>query len=152
MRKPFLALVLVFAITLSAAAQNTTIVAGWDRVVALPVRSQIYVYDRTTHKRCYLKSADAETLVCSNGGDLVYRRSEIVSIKLSHRVRSAWTAEGTAYAVLAVIAFSARNKTDNSLEAAAILGLVDLITLIAVPFLGHRWDFMRTTIYTAPQP
>jgi hypothetical protein len=156
MRKPLLALILIFATTLSATAQQISPQLpknSWARVQTVSTGTAIHVKTATSNVLCTLKSADAETLTCAhNFQDLVYKRTEIRSIKVGHRTRSAWVAEGIAFVGFAAAsaAVNSRGNGLNNLGAGLVVGFVGLLSLIVAPIVGYFTDFTRGTIYEAP--
>src|ERR1035437_7377975 len=95
MRK-ILATLLAFT-TLSATAQQPAQAptppppagSNWQHVQALPIGASINVKARKSHAGCNLKSVDADSLTCTHGKDIVFQRSEILSIQVPRRGRSA---------------------------------------------------------------
>src|SRR5579859_7159230 len=87
-----LILALVFAPALSAIAAPLSAPppagSNWQHVQVLPVGTAINVKARSGHASCNVKSVDANSLTCTGKKDMVYRRTDVLSIGISHRGRS----------------------------------------------------------------
>jgi len=159
MRKHFHALLLcaLFAAAGSvAAAQQPAPDAlpsgpGWGRVMAIPSGSTLYVRGRTRSAHCKVKSADADSLTCANGDGTrtdVFQKSEIKSVRVPHRARSAaaGAAVGAAGGALAGVAIGKNGQ---------IIGKGGLAAIFAIPLavvgalVGVATDFAGSTIYRA---
>jgi hypothetical protein len=160
MRK-LLATLLAFT-TLSASAQQPAqqpvppppAGSNWQHVQALPVGTSLYVNAKPRHTACKLKSDDADTLTCtSSGKDVVFQRTEIVTIKISRRGRSALiaAAPGAALAIGGGIGFATCNEKEllGCLGPGAAVGTGSVIALIGA-LTGGLTDFTRSTVYKAP--
>jgi hypothetical protein len=73
-----------------AAAQAVQPPAGsnWQHVQVLPVGTSINVKARTSHASCNVKSVDADSLTCTGKKGVVFQRTDVLSIGISHRGRS----------------------------------------------------------------
>src|ERR1035441_6649794 len=89
-RTSLLSLVLVSALSAHAAQQPAQPLAGsnWQHVQVLPAGTSINVKARSSHASCKLKSVDADSLTCTDKKDIVFQRTDVVSIKISRRGRS----------------------------------------------------------------
>jgi hypothetical protein len=63
--------------------------SNWQHVQALPPGANIHVKSRHGSTTCKVKSTDAESLICTRGKDISFSRSEIKSISIPRRGRSA---------------------------------------------------------------
>ena len=156
MRK-LLATLLAFA-TLSASAQQPAqqppAGSNWQHVQALPVGTSLYVKAQTRHRACKLKNDDADTLTCTDSGkDFVFQRTEIVTIKMSRRGRSALVgaAPGGALLIGGGIGLATCNKSVflGCLGGAVAVVWGGVFALIGAP-IGALTDFARSTVYKAP--
>ncbi len=155
-----LSLVLASALSAHAARQPAQPPAGsnWQHVQALPISASIYVKAKHSHSKCILKSADAVTLICTRGKEIVYQRVDIVNIKIPRHGRS--TLAGLAIGAGVGAALGAATggdpcKTTQGFcadvasrgETAAFSGF--LFAAIGAP-IGYFTDFTRSTVYRAP--
>ena len=164
--KRTLVLSLVLASALSAPAQQPAqqpsqppAGSNWQHVQALPAGTSINVTARTSHLACKLKSVDAETLICTHGKDIVFQRSDILSIKIPRRGRSALIGlgigAGAGVIVGAATGCSSAQKnsawgcflTPTRTQGAAIFGV--LFGGIGAA-IGAGTDFAKSTVYKAP--
>ena len=169
MMRKGLATLLAFT-TLSASSQQTAqqpvppppAGSNWQHVQALPVGTSLYVSAKTRHKSCKLKNDDADTLTCTNSGkDIVFQRTEIVTIKISRRGRSALiaAAPGAALAIGGLAAGGAgefgsqtcSGSQTNCGQIGAGVAIIWGVALAAVAApIGALTDFSRSTVYKAP--
>jgi hypothetical protein len=159
-------LALALAPALSAHAQQPTpqptpalppAGSNWRHVQALPVGASINVKARKSHAGCKLKSVDADSLTCTRGKDLVFQRTDIVSIKIPRRGRSALVGGGLGAGVGALIgAATGSSSCSGQAFCFNILSRGDLAAIgaVAVGFVGAvvggATDFTRSTVYQAP--
>src|ERR1039458_2782551 len=89
-RTSLLSLVLVSALSARAAQQPAQPLAGsnWQHVQVLPAGTSISVKARSSHASCKLKSVHADSLTCTDKKDIVFQRTDVVSIKISRRGRA----------------------------------------------------------------
>ena len=147
-------LCLVVAPALGAAAQQPTQPApaagsNWQHVQALPVGASIQVQARKSHASCNLKSVDADTLTCTHRKDIVFQRTDILTIKIPRRSRSMLVGLDIGAGAGAVVgAATGRNGTFVPRGLGAII--------LAVPgapiglAVGGLTDFTKSTVYKAP--
>jgi hypothetical protein len=153
-----LLLALAFAPTLALSAQQpiapgqAPASSSWQHVQALRAGTSINVKARTSHASCTLRAVDDDTLTCTRGKDLVFQRSDILTIKDPHRGRSTLVGlaiGGGAGAIAGAVAagpcnnFCIVGREDVALIFGVGLGAVGAIT-------GALTDFTRSTIYKAP--
>jgi hypothetical protein len=159
MRKYFSALLLAAFVatagSVASAQQFTTdalsgglsSTSGWERVMAMPSGSNLYVRGTTKSTHCKLKSADADSLTCVSGAKTeVYQKAEIASVRIPHRGRSAaiGAAAGGAGGGIAGAAVGQNGQ---------IIGRGGLAAIFAVPLavigalIGLATDFAGSTIY-----
>jgi uncharacterized protein YcfJ len=157
-----LSLALVSAIQASAqqsALPAPTAGSDWRQVEALPAGASINVKARTRHANCKLKSVNADTLTCNQPKEVVFQRTEILTIKIPRRGRSSLIATGIgagagAIVGAAITGCSAAQKdsyfgcfiTPTRPQGAAI-GAV-LFGVIGAP-IGYFSDFAKSTVYKA---
>ncbi len=152
-------LILVLVPSLCAAAQQTAPPAppegsNWQHVQALPPGASINVIARSSHEICKLKSVDADTLTCTHGRDFTFQRSDIVSIKLPHRGRSALIGAAIGGGVGTGIGFAAGTSGKDTFFGPNFLR--GAMTAIGAVFggvvggtTGALTDFSRSTVYKA---
>jgi hypothetical protein len=128
--------------------------SNWQRVQALAVGQSINVSTRASHAGCKLKSVDADTLTCTHGKDLVFQRTDIVSIKVPHRGRSSLVGLAIGAGVGAIVGRAAAGG--GSCNNFCIISPGDVAAGGAIGFgaigtiVGTLTDFTRSTIYKAP--
>jgi hypothetical protein len=159
MRK-ILATLLAFT-TLSASAQQPAqqpvppppAGSNWQHVQALPVGTSLYVKAQTRHRACKLKNDDADTLTCTDTGkDFVFQRTEIVTIKISRRGRSALiaAAPGAALAIGGLAAGGAGEFAGSGKIGAGVAIIWGAVFAVVGAPIGALTDFARSTVYKAP--
>jgi hypothetical protein len=135
--------------------------SNWQHVQALPIGSSINVKARTTHLGCTLKSVDADSLTCTHRKDVTFQRSDVLNIRITHRVRSTLVAAALGGGVGAVIgaasiggcsqqqrqSFLGCFQIVSRADGAALIGGVGAI--VAAP-IGYSTDFTHSTVYKAP--
>lgn len=123
--------------------------SNWQHVQALPAGSSIQVQARKSHAKCNLKSVDADSLTCVQKKDLVFQRTDIVSIKIPRRGRSTLAGMGIGAGAGAVLgAAVGQNGTFVPRGLGAII-----LGVLGTPIgagIGAATDFSRSTVYTAP--
>lgn len=164
--RPFL-LTMALAITLAAPAQQGAVQpprpaegSNWQHVQALPAGTSIQVKASKSHANCKLKSVDADALTCTSRKDLVFQRTDILTIKIPRRGRSTLIAMGIGAGTGAIVgaatsgcstaeknSFLGCFLTPTRPQGAAI-GAV-LFGAIGAP-IGALTDFAKSTIYKAP--
>jgi hypothetical protein len=163
MRTLLLSLVLVPAIGgFAQQPTSTALPAGsnWQHVQALPVGASVQVKARKSHANCYVKSVDADTLTCAGKKDIVFARTDVVSIRIPRRGRSTLIGLGIGAGVGAGVGAAAsgcstaeKNSflgcflTPTRPQGAAIGGVLFGGILAAI---GAATDFARSTVYEAP--
>src|ERR1035437_4538396 len=156
-----LAMALVLPV-LSAPAQQPTqqtvqppAGSNWQHVQALPAGNSLNVNARTSHLACKLKSVDADTLTCTHGKDVVFQRSEILSIKIPRRGRSTLIGLAIGGGAGSAIGFGVGTNNSNGFfgpnfmrgAVTAVFGVVGGATGMLV---GGITDFTKSTVYRAP--
>jgi hypothetical protein len=132
--------------------------SNWQRVQALPVGQSINVTARKGHAGCKLKSVDADTLTCTHGKDLIFQRTDIVTIKVPYRGRSTLVGLAVGGGIGAVIGIASGGPGCTSgqgfcfnLFSRGDLAAIGGVSLGAVGALaGGLTDFTRSTVYKAP--
>ncbi len=151
MMRKILAALLAFT-TLSASAQQTVqppAGSNWQHVQVLPVGTSLYVNAQTRHTACKLKSDDADTLTCTDAGkDVVFQRTEIFTIKISRRGRSALIGAAPGGALL--ISGGIGLAVDNNSLGAGAAGVYGIVIALIGALIGELTDFSRSTVYKAP--
>jgi hypothetical protein len=117
-----------FMFCLAAYGQTPAAGENWQRLIQLPLHTQIHVKADSKGRACSLDSVDEGHLSCSTAGlaksrHYNYQRADIKSIRLAHYVRS--TLLGTAIgagagAILGVVA--AENASEKPSPNAAAAG------------------------------
>jgi hypothetical protein len=120
--------------------------SNWQHVQTLPNGQSIIVNARTSHASCTLKSVDAGTLTCTHGKDIIFQRTDIVTIKIPRRGRSA--AVGLGIGAGAGAGIGAASCHDSwSLVCAVGFGIYSAGAGLLV---GVLTDFDKSTVYKAP--
>ncbi|MDP9051846.1 MAG: hypothetical protein M3O31_14170 [Acidobacteriota bacterium] len=154
-RTSMLWLVLVFALS-AHAAQPGQPVAGsnWQHIQVLPAGTSINVKARSSHASCKVKSVDADSLTCTDKKDMVFQRTEVVSIKISRRGRSTLVGLGIGGVLGAAIGAAATPSCKGQSfcivskgGGAVVLGVLGGAVGTAI---GVATDFTRSTVYKAP--
>jgi hypothetical protein len=146
--------------SISATAQKTTLAASpegssWQHVQGLPTGASINVRARTGHEVCNLKSVDADTLTCTHGKDFTFQRSDILSIKIPHRGRSALIGAAIGGGVRSGIGFAAgTGGKDHFFGPNFLRGAMIAIGAVFGGLVGGATgaltDFSHSTVYKAP--
>jgi hypothetical protein len=127
--------------------------SGWQRVQVLPIGTSINVAAKTGHGNCKLKNVDADTLTCTHGKDIVFQRTDIVTVKVPRRGRSTLigmaigggAGAGTGYAIGGCQA--GKDCFVPRSAGAVILGLAGAGVGAVTGFFTNP---AKSTIYTAP--
>ena len=122
--------------------------SNWQRVQAIPMGTSIRLDAGKRHQSCVLSAVDAESLTCVHGKSLTFARSEIRTIKISHRVRSALIAAAIGAGAGAGI-MEATDKPDSWFHG-AVVGIGAVIGAAIGAPIGALTDFAHSTVYRAP--
>jgi hypothetical protein len=133
--------------------------SNWQNVEALPAGTTINVKARAQHANCKLKSVTADRLTCSQPKQVVFQRTEILTIKIPRRGRSTLIATGVGAGAGGIVgaattgcsaaerdSFFGCFLTPTRPEGAAIGAM--LFGVIAAP-IGYFSDFAKSTVYKA---
>ena len=151
-------LTMLWALPVSAQQTAASALAGgsnWQHVQALPVGTSVYVNAGNKTVRCTLTSVDSDTLTCAHGKAIVYQRTEITSVKLSHRGRStlimAGVGAGVGAGVVKAVAVTifGNSFTHGTAKGAVYVGGAGMGAIIFWP-IGFLGDPARSTVYKAP--
>ncbi|MDP9051662.1 MAG: hypothetical protein M3O31_13230 [Acidobacteriota bacterium] len=128
--------------------------SNWQHVQALPVGQSIFVKAKSRNSGCRLAVVDADTLTCTQKKDIVFQRTEILSIKVPRRGRSALIGTGVGAAGLAIAGFAATTNSNSGWFGPNFLrGPVTAVGAMAGGAIGAgigaATDFSRSTIYKA---
>jgi len=147
-RTMILSLVFVPALYTCAAQSSPPPAAGsnWQHVQVLPAGTSIKVNARSCHANCKVKSVDADSLSCTGKTDMVYQRTDVQSIGISHRGRSAGIGAAVGGGVGAGIG---AGSCHNGWQGVCAIGL-GAQGAVAGLLVGLFTDFTRSTIYKAP--
>jgi hypothetical protein len=155
---------IVFANAIGASAQQPATAAlpegsNWQHVQALPAGASISVKTRAKSANCAVKSVDADTLTCTQKKDFVFQRTDVLTIKIPRRGRSALIGLGIGAGVGGIVgaATGCSSTQKNSAwgcfltptrgEAAGVLAA--LFGGIGAG-IGAATDLSQSTVYTAP--
>jgi hypothetical protein len=126
--------------------------SNWQHVQELPEGTSIRVKAPTRSAVCNLKSVDADSLTCVHGigKDIVFQRTEIQSIKIHHRARSAAAGAGIGF-VAGVSTGYGLFKAEGggswggliSTGAGVGFGVIGAV-------IGVATDFTHSTVYKGP--
>jgi hypothetical protein len=133
----------------------------WEHVQALPVGTSLYISGVRRHAGCKFKSADADTLTCSHGQDILFQRAEIKAIKIPHHGRSTLVGAGIGAGVGAILG-AAVGSSCTTQQRQSFLGCLNILSrgdlavggavtfgVIGTP-IGYFTDFTRSTVYRGP--
>lgn len=136
--------------------------SNWQHVQALRMGASINVKTSSSHTNCKLKSVDAETLTCTQGRDITFERSEILTIRIPHGSRSALIGAALGGGVGAIIGAATDRSSCSAQEQKSLLGCLHIFSrgqvaalagaagaAIGVP-VGYFTDFAHSTVYKAP--
>jgi len=134
--------------------------SDWHNVQILPAGTSIHVNAGKRHQSCRLKSVDADTLTCADGRNPVYSRTEITSIKLTHRGRSTLVAALAGGGIGAAVAagISAHDPhcqpfqfgcLDGLSSTGAVVGAFSAVGAAVGAPIGYLTDFTSSTVYKA---
>lgn len=148
----------LLAATLAASAQQPAPPpegSNWARVQALPAQTYLHVNARKGHAICYLTAVEPDSLSCSKDTgvghkEISFQRSDITSIKLAHRGRSA-VLGATILGGAGALAGAVQGTRSNYF---AVKGAWAMIFAFSGAFagapIGYLTDFSASTIYRAP--
>jgi hypothetical protein len=147
---------LAAAIALPAPAQAAPPAGSdWQHVKALPINTYIHVQARTRHSVCTLKAVADDSLDCEydtgvGTKELTFQRDEIKTIKIAHRVRSAFIGAGVGAGAGATAgAIYARGNHYFAVPSAFAM-IYGFVGLFAGAPTGYLKDFSASTVYRAP--
>jgi hypothetical protein len=153
-------LFLLVSSTLFAQTSHPPAVSNWQRAQALPIGTSLLVRARKSHAKCTLTSVDADTLTCANKKQVVFNRTDILTIEIPRRGRSTLVAMGIGAGIGAIVgaatsgcstaeknSFLGCFLTPTRPQGAAIGAL--LFGVIGAP-IGALTDLARSTVYRAP--
>ena len=158
MRKLVLVSSCVFcAVALSARAQNPDYAgkegSAWQRVQALPPGTEVLLRTTNRQLRCKIHAADAESITCVPGGKQMFQRTEVTSVKISHRARSAAIAAGIGAGAASILGAVGTDRCTSfclgpSRGEIALAGALGG-AIIGAP-IGYFANFGKSTIYKVP--
>ena len=161
MRKTFLYLLLMFAVTLSASAQAAEpAIKGWTRVQAMAPGTKIHVQAKNHWDTCKLKSADADSLTCElrDGAKTeVFQKSDIQKVAVAHRGRSALIGLAAGAGVGTGIGYGIGKSQEtkggfinlNSVTTGFYAAITGIGLALIGAIVGAMTDFAGSTIYKA---
>jgi hypothetical protein len=122
--------------------------SNWQHVQALPPGTEVYLNAESRHIVCKIKSATTDSLTCTERAkDIVFERSEISSIKITHAGRSALIGLGVGVGAGAAIGEAGcRGGGWGGLCGSVFGSALGLAGLV----IGITTDFSRSTVYKAP--
>jgi hypothetical protein len=143
----------ILSLTVCAAAQQapTSRLSDWSRVQALRPGTAVLLNATTRHGGCTIKSVDAASLTCTSGSHPVIAVSEITSIKIPHRGRSALIGATIGGGIGAIGGYAAAGP--DSPGSFNIVTRGDVAVIFAVPLaiigglIGVFTHFASTTLY-----
>jgi len=129
--------------------------SNWQHVQALPVGTSINVKARKSRLNCKLKSVDDDSLTCAQAKDIVFQRTDILTIKIPHRGRSALVGTAIGGGTGAIIGFAAGTNNNSGFFGPNFLrGAITAVFGIGGgaigAVIGGTTDFTRSTVYKAP--
>jgi hypothetical protein len=128
--------------------------SNWAHVQALPPNTYLHVNAKKSHAICYLTAVDAESLSCSKDtgvghAQVSFQRSEITTIKLARRGRSA-VLGGTILGGAGAIAGAVQGSRSNYYAVKGAWAMIyGFSGMFAGAPLGYLTDFSASTIYRA---
>jgi hypothetical protein len=151
----FCIVMLAFASFTCSAQQAATPHAGsdWDHLQKLPAGVTLYIHARSHKTSCSFKSADADSITCTKNKDIAFQRSDVLTIKVSHRTRSALIGLAIGGGVGAGIGAAIGGCQAGNfcfVPRGAFAGVLGGAGAVVGTVTGAVWDFGRSTLYTAP--
>jgi len=170
---PKLLAALLVLTTLTTAAQQSALPptpppegSNWKHVQALPLGTEVYLNAESHHVVCKIKSVTADTLICTEGSennvaqrsptrprvgtrtkDVLFERSDISSIKITHAGRSALIGLGIGFGAGAAIGEAGCRGGGWGGLCGSVFGSALGLAGLAI---GITTDFSRSTVYRAP--
>ena len=149
--------VLIAANLAASAQQPTPPSAGsdWAHVQALPAQTYVHINARTRHAICYLTAVEADSLSCRKDTgvghkELSFQRSEITSIKLARRGRSAILGAAILGGAGAIVGGVQATRSNYYAVKGAWSMIYGFSGIFAGAPIGYLTDFSASTIYRAP--
>jgi hypothetical protein len=141
----------LFTVTCLSAAAQSPEGSNWQHVQALPAGTSLHIDARSGNITCKLKSVTGDSITCTHAKETTIQRSEIKTIKLAHRGRSAaaGTAIGAATGVVAVEAAWNNNWRWNAVNRGSVAAYAGVPLAGVGAVVGYFTDFTRSTIYRA---
>ena len=145
------------AATLSAPAQNPSSAdkeaSNWQRVQALAPGTGVLLKTTRRQLKCKIQAVDAESITCAPGGNAMFQRTEVTSVKISHRGRSAAIAAGIGAGAVSILGAAGTDRCTSfcvgpSRGEIALAGALGG-AIIGAP-IGYFADFGKSTIYRVP--
>jgi hypothetical protein len=123
---------------------------GWDRVLALPAGTSVHIHATDHSAHCRLKSADADSLTCVSGDAKteVFKKTEIKSIKVPHRGRSALAGAAIGGGTGAIIG-AAAGQNGQIVGRGGLAAIFGIPLAIIGALVGVATDFTVATLYKA---
>ena len=144
-----------FLAPVQARAQAGKAGSDWNHVMALPTATEIDLRTASAHVRCVLTQVTEDSLACSRGvTTFSFQRSEVHSIKIGHRGRSALIGGAIGGGGLGIGLFAATSSSGDSLFGPNFLrGQATAVGLGAGAVIGGGigalTDFSKSTVYRA---
>jgi len=144
--------------TVASSAQQPREGSNWQRVMALPASTKVDIRltsnGHVKHVHCRVGSVTADSLACS-GASITVPRTDILSIKIPRRGRSALIAGGVGALGLGIAGFvSTTNSNDSFFGPNFLRGPATAVGAIGGGLIGGGigalTDFSKSTIYRAP--
>jgi len=158
MRKLFATLLVLTTISATAQQAAQAPVAAppaspsWQKVQALAAGTSIKVKTRTGNTACILKSVDAGALTCNHGKDIVIQQTDILTIRVAHRGRSALVGLAIGGGGGAIIGAASIPSCSGICIISRSTGavVVGVAGALIGAIVGVTTDFAHTTVYKAP--
>ena len=130
--------------------------SDWQHVRALPPGTSIEVRSTTVHVRCELTETTADNISCSHRKmSISFQQSEVQSIKITHRGRSALIGGAAVGGAAGIAGFAATtNRGDSFFGPNFLRGQVTALSIamgaVVGGGVGALTDFSKSTVYKAP--
>lgn len=125
--------------------------SNWQHVQALPAGTSIYVSANKHTTRCSLTSVDVDSLTCTHGKPVTFKRTEITSIKLPRHTLSTLIMAGIGAGVSVGVVKGVSQATGwgGTAKGSVYAGGAGLGAIV-FGSIGYLTDFARSAVYKAP--
>lgn len=146
----------LFGVTVASAQHASKPVregSNWQSVQALPAGTAVEIATATRHIGCKVQSVDADSLTCATGGKPVFQRTEVSSVKISHRARATLVGAAIGAGAGAIIGAAQPGCKSGScigVSKGQITGASIAVGAVIGAPIGWAVNFGKSTVYKAP--